>query len=90
MTQWYSIFIVIGLLSYMITDLKKDSQEIRPLFIFAIFLKWLLSVVIFILVSISIRFKKPRLSLIASNLLILRLCLPLIDFDGRRNSMQPL
>jgi len=90
MTQWYTIFIIIGLLSYLFTDLKKDSQEKRPIFIFAIFIKWFLSVIILIFVSLSIRFKKPRLSLVATNLLVLRLCLPLIDFDERRYSMKPL
>ena len=87
MAQWYSIFIVIGLLSYMIPDLKRDSLETRPIYIFIIFLKWFLSTFILLFVALSIRLKKPSFSLIATNLLILRLCMPLMDFEGRRYTM---
>jgi hypothetical protein len=71
----------------MITDIQKDTQETRPLYIFVIFLKWFLSALIFLLIIISIRFKKYGYSIIATNLMLLRLYLPLIDFDGRRYTL---
>jgi hypothetical protein len=78
---------IIGLLANMIPGIKRDKEETRPLYIFAIFLKWFLPASVVILIIISIRLKKARYSIVATNLMLLRLYLPLIDFDGRRFSL---
>jgi len=74
----------------MIPDMQKDRQETRPLEVFAIFLKWILPTIIIILIVFSIRMKKSSYSIIAANLMLLRLYLPLVDFDGRRYTLKPL
>jgi hypothetical protein len=78
----YTTLMIIGLLCYMVPDLKYDKEVWNGFGIAFIIVKWFLLLVIVSLQIASEIMKKPFLYVIISNIILLRSYMAFYDFTG--------